>query len=184
MSRRKKTEEFDLSFVITGAQVTLDFEDGCFSDDEQEMLQSTAQELARRVIIDKSNVELKDNKSSHKFLLEDGWNFLCDVLVDTQYGKYMAAENQKFLAQSAEIMVCCYVMNTLEMMTDKVEHLALSVDPDSMLEILVCKDTSDEWRAFKGSWKDLDEDNGYNCPDKKNAQKRRRSGSDGRRKKK
>lgn len=182
--RRSRKDTFDLSFVITGAQVTLDFEDGCFSDDEQEMLQSTAQELARHVIIDKSNVELKDNKSSHKFLLEDGWNFLCDVLVDTQYGKYMAAENQKFLAQSAEIMVCCYVMNALEMMTDKVEHLALSVDPDSVLEILVCKDTSDEWRAFKGSWKDLDEDNGYNSPDKKNAQKRRRSGSDGRRKKK
>jgi len=182
--RHSRKDSFDLSFIITGAQVSLDFEDGCFEDNEKEELQKTAQELAKRVIIDKSNVELKENKGSHKFLLEDGWNFLHDVLVDTQYGKYMAPENQKFLAQSAEIMVCCYVMNTLEMMTDKIEHMALAVDSDSVLEILVCKDTSNEWSAFKGSWKDLDSTDESNGPDSKKAQKRRRGGSDGRRKKK
>lgn len=171
----RQDEDFELSFVISGADVKLEFEDGFFNDEEEKELSSRASELSQKVFIDRSNVACKLNKHSKKFLLEEGWNFLHDVLVDTKYGKYMALENQKYIAQTLDVMICCYVMSELEAFTDKIEHIALSIDESSVLEVLICKDTSNEWSSYRGSWTDIDEEEEKSKESSKRKSKRRKS---------
>ena len=161
----------DLYFIIKGADVSVMFEEDCFSDEERLEIATFVDEISQRIIIDRSNVENALNKHSDVFLREDGWNFLVDTLVETKYGKYMASENQSFLAQAIQTMVFYYIMTMLSKKTDKVEHVTVSVDEKSILEIYVFKNSSDEWKAFKGSWKDFP--NGYGSTDKKKRKQRK-----------
>ena len=111
---------FELEFVIIGAKFNVEFEEGFFDEDEQNDIKQFIESLSNSISIDRSYVECKLNNRTSTFMLEDGWNSLRDMLIDTAYGKYLHPNNYEILIEAFSVMAQCYLYECLSL---KTEHI-------------------------------------------------------------
>lgn len=157
----ENTNAFELEFVIIGAKFDVEFEDGYFDEDEKKEILNFIESLSNTIPIDRSYVESNMNKRTSVFMLEDGWNSLRDMLIDTEYGKYLHPKNHEILVESFSIMAKCYLYECLSLKTEHISHINISIKTDPF-DVIICKDKSNDWKNYKGKWQDWKfDDNGY-----------------------
>ena len=108
--------------------------------------------MSKEIAIDKSYVECNQNKRKSTFLIEDGWNSLKDMLLDTEYGKYLNDENKHILIDTYATVIKCYMYECLVDAGYAYDHIGLEIDPRCKFVTIICKDTSNSWKNYPGKW--------------------------------
>ena len=101
--------------------------------------------------IDKSYVECDLNKRKSTFIIEDGWNSLRDTLLDTNYGMYLHPSSHNVLVEAFMLMARCYLYECLALKTEHITHVNITIK-DEPFDVIVCKDTSNDWKNYAGRW--------------------------------
>lgn len=161
------TNAFELEFIISGMKVDIEFEEDFFTKEEEEDLSSFIQAMSKEMPIDKSYVECKQNKHKSTFMLESGWNSIRDILLDTEYVKFLHPSNHYVLVEAFMVMARCYLYECLSTKTQDITHVNIIIK-DEPFDVVVCKDTSNEWKNYAGKWQDWKfGDNGKTLPESK-----------------
>ena len=157
----KNTNTFELEFIIIGAKFNVEFEEGFFDKDEQKDIKEYIESLSNVISIDKSYVECNLNARKSTFMIEDGWNSLRDMLIDTEYGKYLHPNNYETLIEAFSVMAQCYLYECLSLKTEYISHINISIKNEPF-DVVICKDKSNDWKSYKGKWQDWKfDDDGY-----------------------
>ena len=151
---------FELEFIIIGAKFNVEFEDGFFDEDEKHEMIEYIDAISKKIFIDRSYVECKGNNRKSVFMLEDGWNSLRDMLIDTDYGKYLHLKNHETLIEALSVMANCYLYECISLKTEHISHISISIKPEPF-DVIICKDRSNDWKNYKGEWQNWKfDDNG------------------------
>lgn len=147
---------FDISFVIIGMKFTVSFEEGFFDNNEQKEIIDFINRMSREMYIDSSYVDKKGTKYSSVFMLEDGWNALCDLIKDSKYGKYIHPNSQETLIEAFCMMGKCYMYECLSLAYD-FTHIMIEVDPSYEFDVAFLKEDPNVWKRYPGKWQTWDD---------------------------
>ena len=148
----------ELEYIIVGAKFNVDFLDSSFTKDEKKELREFIDAMSQEICIDKSYVDCHENLRSNVFMIESGWNALKDMIIDTRFCKYMHNYAQGAIAEAFATMARCYMYECVSMKTDKCTSINITLANDSAFEVIVCKDTSYDFKRYVGKWQDWDFD--------------------------
>ena len=148
----------ELEYIIAGAKFNVDFLDGSFTEDEKKDIREFIDAMSQEICIDKSYVDCHENLRSNVFMIESGWNALKDMILDTHFCKYMHNHAQGAIAEAFATMARCYIYECVSMKTDKFTSINITLANDCEFEVIVCKDTSYDFRRYIGKWQDWDFD--------------------------
>lgn len=154
----KCANSFELMFIFKNVKFNVDFEDGYFDDEEKKEILSIIKSLSGTMTVDKTYVECLENLRNTVFMVEDGWNSLHDMLIDTEYGKYLHPNNHAILVDAFTTIARCYMYECISAYTDKCQHISITIDTMQDFDVIICKDTSDEWKKYPGKWQDWEFD--------------------------
>lgn len=155
------TSSFELEYVIVGAKAVVSFEEGYFDEDEQHEIEEYVEKLSKRIYIDRSYVDSKQNKRTSTFMVEDGWNAMRDALLDSEYGKYLHPNNYPRFIEAMVIMAQCYLYECLTLNGYDISHINISIDNEPF-DVIICKDRSNDWKNYAGKWQDWEfDENGH-----------------------
>lgn len=158
---------FELKFILKDVSYDVVFEEGEFDDAETKKILECIEVFSKEICIDKTYVECNKNRRSSTFMIESGWNALRDLMIDSKFGKYLNDIAQASLVEAFSTMARCYMYECISLYTDKYTHIDISVKPTSTFTVIVCKDTSNEWKDYCGPWQDWEfDDNGHPIPTK------------------
>lgn len=152
------TLALDLEFIIKGMFFKIAFEDDFFDVAEKNRITYIMSSISESIYIDRSYVECAGNKRLDVFLTSEGWESLCDLMIDTRFCRNVHGVTQESMVDSFIMMAKCYVYECLSKFTDKIEHIELSIDDEKPFEVIVCKDESKDWKSYKGRWQDWEYD--------------------------
>ena len=157
----------DIAFLFKGVKFTVMFEDGCFGSEEEKRIKDFIAGMSSGIMIDKSYVECESNKHGDTFMLENGWDALKDLLLDSHFGQFMShPATKETLIDAFTTMLRCYMYEMVSKNAD-IEHIMIDVDPSSAFDVVVCRDRSHDWRKYPGKWQSWSyDDNGGTKPSK------------------
>lgn len=162
----------DLEFVILNADFDVAFEDGFFSEEEQEEICSMVDSIKKMIPVDRTYVETKKSKFKGTFLVEEGWNAFCSAILESGFGQKMAKESLKVAIDAFATIAQCYVYECLSLyFNGQLEHIMVSLKPDSVLDVVVCEDVSSEWKRYPGKWQTWKKMNAKKDESKKKSRK-------------
>lgn len=144
----------ELEYVIIGMKFNVEFLDGSFSEEEQKDIRDFIEHMSEKMYIDRSYVECKENKRKSVFMIESGWNALRDLMLDSRFGKHLYGQSAEVLADAFATMSRCYVYECLSLKTEKFTEISVTVKDDCVFDVVVCKDTSKDYKTYKGRWQD------------------------------
>ena len=133
-----------------------------YDDTDISKLEEIVKIMSRKIFIDKSYVECKDNKRKSVFMVESGWNSLRDVILDTKFCKYIYGNTNEVLIDAFATMGRCYVYECLSSKTEKFTSINVTVKEDCEFEVIVCKDVSNDYKRYLGRWQDWEFDDDGN----------------------
>lgn len=91
-------------------------------------------------------------------MIESGWNSLKDVILDSKFCKYTFNATDEVLIDAFATMGRCYIYECLALKTDKFTHINVTVKEDCEFEVIVCKDSSEDYKKYLGRWQDWEFD--------------------------
>lgn len=149
-----RNKQIDLEYVIIGMKFDVEFASGEFTDVEKQHILDDLNEMSREIHIDRSYVDCKQNRRGSAFMLETGWNSLADLIVKSKFGRYQHNYAGEVIVDAFATMGRCYMQECLCSITDKHGSIDLSVNEDCEFEVVVCKDTSHDYKKYLGCWQD------------------------------
>ena len=150
----------ELEYIFIGMKFVVEFqEDGEFLDEETKEIRDFVSKMSKVICIDKSYVECNENKRKSTFMLENGWNALKDVVLDTDYCRHMSDHANAVVIDAFVTMSRCYMYECLANITDKFSQVNIFVDGSCEFEVIVCKDIALDYKNYSGRWQDWEFDN-------------------------
>lgn len=147
---------FGIRFVIKGMKFSVEFEDGFFDDNEKKDIENFVDAMSNEMHIDSSYVDNKETKYANTFMLEDGWNALCELIKDSKYGKYLHQSSQETLIEAFCMMGKCYIYECLSLLYD-FRHIQVEVDPHYEFDVIFLKEDPSTWKHYPGKWQTWDD---------------------------
>lgn len=144
----------ELEYIIRGIKFNIDFVDDVYTDDEEKDIVEFINSMSREIYIDKSYVDCKENKRRNTFIIETGWNSLKDLLFDSRFCRNLHQFGKDTVISAFLTLAVCYVYDCLAMKVDDPSTIHISVKNDAIFDVVVCKDTSNEWKNYIGPWQD------------------------------
>lgn len=151
MNNNLRTSKFDISFVILGMKFNLAFEDGFFDKNDIAEITQYVDCMSKEMCVDSTYVEKAGSKYKSTFMMEDGWNALCGLIKDSEYGKYLDARSQETLVEAFCMMGKCYMYECISLLYD-FTHIQVEVDPTKDFEVVFLKEQLDAWKRYPGKW--------------------------------
>ena len=148
----------ELEFIIKNVSFDVAFEEGYFDHDEETEILDFISAMSKEMCIDKSYVECYGNKRKSTFLVEDGWNTLKDVILDSEYCKYLGQGANESLVEAFSTIARCYIYDCVSSITDKFQHIMITINPNCVFDVIICKDVSHDWKKYAGKWQDWEFD--------------------------
>ena len=150
-SNNLHTSAFDISFAIIGMKFKLTFEDGFFDKKEIDDITNFVNSMSKEMHVDSTYVEKATSKYKSTFMLDEGWNALCDLIKDSRYGMYLNPASQETLVDAFCIMGKCYIYECLALLYD-FEHIYVEVDASKDFDVVILKEESGTWKRYPGKW--------------------------------
>jgi hypothetical protein len=145
--------KIEFQFLITGLSYNINFLSNLFNKNEQTELKHFINYISQSISIDKSYVMSNDNKYENVFLIEDGWNYLNEILLLSTFGSKLHQKDHHVLVKLFLSMAECYVFNTLLTYYDYTyinitDHIEL-IPNGKHITIDVSRDSAQEWKCVK-----------------------------------
>lgn len=154
----RSINSFELMFIFKNVKFNVGFEDGFFDNDEKDEIRNIVKSLSDNIVVDKTYVDCCENLRKSVFMIEDGWNSLHDMLIDTEYGKYLHPNSHLLLVDAFSTIARCYMYECISAYTDKCSHISITIDNKQDFDVIICKDKSNEWKKYPGKWQDWEFD--------------------------
>ena len=151
----------DLEYVFLGVKFDIEFSDDSFTKEEENDIVDFIDVMSRRICIDKSYVDCRENRRKNAFMLEKGWNALNEIVLDTKYCQYLDDRCTYAILDAFMTMIKCYMYDCLAMKTDKFADILLTIDSTHEFDVIICKDSSNDYKNYPGPWQTWEfDDNG------------------------
>lgn len=150
--KQKTNKYFDLQFIFKYVFVECIIDDELYSKEEKQKIYDIIKLLSKEIVIDKSYVQFKDNKHEDVFILEEGWNSVCKLAIDTKYGKNATKSENLILMESYMLMILCYLYHCLEILGYSSDGIIIDFTNKSKFMVEIHKDTINEWKYYPGKW--------------------------------
>ena len=151
----KQPDNVDLLFTFKYVCIACHVHDSV-PEEEQEEIKNAVKHLSREMWIDKSYVEFKENKHEDTFMLEDGWNELCALVIQTKCGQNATKQQNAMMQESFNLMILCYAYLFLENLGYDTDDIVLEIAPNGKYMIEYEEDTIQEWKHYPGKWQTWD----------------------------
>lgn len=156
MKSKKKTKHVDytdLAFMFKNIPFTVDFGEEV-EPDTKKQVNEIIDIISNDISIDKSYVNVEGNLHQDTFIDEDGWNELCKLLKDTNFGNTATEEQNDEMSDAYMLMVIAYAYSILELYDIDIEDITIGIKPKTKFTIEFYKDYVQSWRLYKGPWQD------------------------------
>jgi hypothetical protein len=156
-----KTKKWDGEIVYAFKDVRIDFDmnPDVYGENDAEKISKTLTVVSKEIWIDKTYVDFKGTKFKKTFLLEDGWNSLRELVLDTDYGKRCTKYQRNIIDGVYREMIVEYIRMVFDDMGWDVENLAFSVDDKIPFKVEYYPDVAEEWKRYPGEWQTWPENN-------------------------
>ena len=153
----------DLEYVFLGVKFDIEFSDDSFTKEEENDIIKFVNGMSKRICIDRSYVECKENKRKNVFMLEKGWNSLSEIILDTKYCQLLNDQCAAIILDAFITMIRCYMYDCLAMKTNKFEDIQLTIDNTCIFDVITCKDSSNDYKNYPGQWQswEFDDDGNF-----------------------
>jgi len=108
--------------------------------------------LTKEVWIDRTYVEFDGTKFEKTFLLEEGWNALRDLVVDTDFGKKCTKRQSNMMDHAFRSMLPGYFEMIFEDLGWDVDNIEFEIVEDAPIDVEYVKDTAEDWKRYPGKW--------------------------------
>ena len=160
MQKRKDREEKyetpahrDLVIHLKSDGLQCSLDSSLHSPEEAEKIKRIVESVSRDVVIDKSYVKFDGNKHEKTFLLESGWNALCETICDVFDGRCKKSVlNDPIIMDAYKQMLVLYTSQVLEDFGIKAQDIVVYMKPKSKLKAEFFEDSSQAWRDYPGKW--------------------------------
>jgi len=175
MPRNRKAEHADYSFNLYNVGMSIEFEDGLFEEDEMKYITECLDCITEKISVDKTYVMSKNNKRDDVYIRENGWKMLCMLIEESDFLTNIDKSDFPAVVQLFNELAIGYVVKTLSLYTDKIDHVNLSISPDAEFDVEICKDTS-ECKDYVPKWQfwDVDDSGNLVLPTSKMKKSRRK----------
>ena len=120
--------------------------------DVQQKIHMAVKQICKEIWIDKSYVEFKENKHEDTFMLEEGWNELCNLVIQTNCGEKATKQQNAMMQEAFCLMIVCYVYLFLENLGYDADDIYLEINPESRFMVQYEEDKIKEWKYYPGKW--------------------------------
>lgn len=153
----KYDKSIEIQYIIKNLEFDIQFDNDFFSNKDKKQIKNTLDMITKTIYIDKSYVESSKNKHNNTFLVENGWELLKQTIIESEFGIKLSKSNQEMLVETISTMAKCYVysllINYYEHDYPNInEYIHISPSLTSKFDVIICKDTSNEWKSYKGDW--------------------------------
>lgn len=158
MKKRQKlkldlNKKYDLIFNFYNVKLDLYIDPTVFSNEDIENITNIVKTLAAEISIDKTYVLSKDSKYVKTFMYEDGWNELCNIMVETNFGKNLNKFENLILYDIYDQMVSSYILMCLDLEFNyDTTYINIKLQPKTKLDVECEIDTYNEWKRYPGKW--------------------------------
>ena len=148
----KSRRAFELEFILLNVQFDVSFDEDVFDESERNEIIDFVNSLSHEIPVDKTYVDFKGTNFKDTFLTEEGWNALCDTILDSSFCKYIHPRNHETIVDAFVTIARCYIYQCLLSRYGNVEHIIAMVRPNTSFDVVICKDCSNEWKKYPGKW--------------------------------
>lgn len=157
MTKNKKPskckQQFSKDLIFTFRYVCLScYINEAVPEETRQKIQDAVKQICNCIVIDKSYVEFKENKHEDVFMLENGWNELCDLVYKTNFGKKATKSQNNAMHESFSLMIMCYIYLFLENLSYDTDMVILEFDKNSKFMVEYSEDNIQEWKHYPGKW--------------------------------
>lgn len=161
MARRTKSKESDKSnattsdiqFTFTGVHdITAVLNPLMYTEADIPAVADIIEVIRKEIVIDKTYVEFDGNPFEKTFMKESGWNELCDLVRETDFGKNMTPDQQQILSEAYQSMIICYINQVLSDMGYDLDGIRLAPQPSFGFDVAYSIDDIQEWKHYPGRW--------------------------------
>lgn len=150
MKNNKHQKYYDLIFTFEYICINFEVNEDVYDEDDKKEIKNILKCITKKIIIDKSYVEFKENKHCDTFITENGWNKLCKLVIDT---KKKCTKSQNEEKNAAYIMLfLSYIYLFFENLGYDTESLYFEPAGDTYFMVSFEKDTINEWKYYPGKW--------------------------------
>lgn len=154
-TKLKQSDNVDLVFTFKYVCMACHVNDA-LPEEEQQQIKSAVKEICKEIWIDKSYVEFKENKHEDVFMLENGWNELCQLVIQTKCGKNATKQQNAIMQEAFSLMILCYVYLFLENLGHDTDDIVLELTPNGRYMVEYEVDKVQEWKYYPGKWQTWD----------------------------
>lgn len=152
-SRQREAETSkNLIFRFKYACITCDVDPSVYGEEDAKRLKTAVMALTKDFSIDKSYVDYEGTPYEKTFMLEAGWNSLCDLVKSTDYGKKATKSDAAVMRGAYRKMILCYLYQTLEDLGWDNEAISLDMPDDTKFMVEYEPDVSEGWKWYPGKW--------------------------------
>lgn len=157
---KKEKPRIDLVFHFLDPKVEVELEDGWFDEESEKEFLDLIDDLKKSIWIDKTYVDFEESKYSDVFLTEDGWKYLCELIVISGFCKFLPSDAQEQITETYQIMVVCYLYIEIVKRGWDQEHIKITPNKEDEIEVEIYIDETpnDSWKEYKGTWQELEEE--------------------------
>lgn len=148
---RKPESPDDLKFTFSKSQIKVTFNSGYFSKEEETDIRNIVSTMSKTICVDKSYVDFKENKHTDVFIQEEGWKFLCDLMISTKFMSRLSIDEENTLFEIFELIVICYLYQCIEYFDYDVSNIHLELARNSRIMTEVEYDYSQSWKTYPGN---------------------------------
>lgn len=151
LTKCRQSDNVDL--IYTFKYICMDVHvNNSYSNEEQLEIKHKVKEICKEICIDKSYVEFSENKHEDVFMLEDGWNELCKLVLQTKCGKNATKQQNMIMQEAFTLMILCYVYLFLENLGYDNNDIILELAPTGKFMVEYEIDNIKEWKHYPGKW--------------------------------
>jgi len=153
-ARRKTANAWkgEIVYVFRHVCVDCSLNPDVYGEDEKQKALLILRELTKEIWIDKTYVEFKGTKFEKTFLLEEGWNALRDLVVDTDFGQKCTKRQRGMMDRTFRSMLPGYFEMMFADLGWDVDNMDFEIADDTPLDVEYMKDTAEEWKRYPGKW--------------------------------
>lgn len=108
--------------------------------------------MSKNIQIDKSYVDFENTNYEDVFIYEEGWNALCTLAKETNFGIHATRVEKELLQESYSLMILGYLYSVLEIYGYTSEGILLEIIPKTTFLIKVSEVPYPYWKDYPGKW--------------------------------
>lgn len=122
-----------------------------YDEDDYEEMRAMLPCLTEEICIDRSYVKYPKTKYKRTFIENNGWKYLCKLIIDSDFGRKLTYAQAKYLIEAEQEMILCYLYECYEQFGYDTSYMFLEFDDMYQFKFMARYeyDNMQSWRDYQ-----------------------------------